>query len=125
MMAYLANDFVRFSTTSETWGPMSKEDWRDMSVRFYLAFPDEKWEVLSMVASGDAVAVEVIESGTFTKPWDMPGIRIQPTGKGYRSRNAAFFQVNKNGLIQNYRLYYESKAFLTVGIKPEDVKSTY
>ena len=125
MMPYLADDFVRFSTTSETWEPMSKEDWRDMAARFYAAFPDEKWEVLSIVASGDTVAVEVIESGTFTKPWDMPGITIQPTRNGYSSRNAVFFQVNRNGLIQNYRQYYQVKGFMTVGIEPEDVTSTY
>jgi len=124
--ACLADDFVRFSTTSKAWEPMSKADWRDMAVRFYAAFPDEKWEVLSLVASGDTVAVENIETGTFTKQWDMmPGLTIQPTGNGYRSRNAVFFKVNKNGLIQNYRQYYDAKAFGEVGIQPENIKSTY
>ena len=92
--------------------------------RFVVAFPGIKWEVTSMVASGNTVAIEVIETATFTKPWAMPGITIQPTGKGYSSRNSLFFQVNKDGLIQNYR-QYASGNFLEVGIKPEDIKSTY
>jgi len=80
--------------------------------------------VNSMVASGDTVAIEVIETATFTKPWALPGITLQPTGKGYSSRNSLFFQVNKDGLIQNYR-QYTSTAFLDVGIKADNIKRTY
>ena len=124
MVAYMADDFVRFSNTSKTWEPMNKKEWKDMAVRFYAAFPDERWELLSMVAEGDTVAIEVMETATFTKPWSMPHIMIPPTGKGYCSRNSLFFQVNKDGLIQNYR-QYASQNFLEVGIKQEDIKSTY
>jgi hypothetical protein len=80
--------------------------------------------VTSMVASGDTVAIEVIETGTFSKPWDLLGMTIQPTGKSYSSRNALFFQLNKDGLIQNYR-QYASTAFLEVGIMEEDIPKTY
>jgi steroid delta-isomerase-like uncharacterized protein len=123
-LAYVADDFVRFSNTSKIREPMNREDWADMWARFQVAFPGFKWDVTSMVASGDTVAIEVIESGTFSKPWALPGMTIQPTGKSYSSRNSLFFQVNKDGLIQNYR-QYASTAFLDVGIKEEDITKTY
>lgn len=123
-LAYVADDFVRFSNTTKIWEPMSKEVWADMWARFQAAFPGFKWDVTSIVASGDTVAIEVIETGTFSKPWDLPGMTIQPTGKSYSSRNALFFQLNKDGLIQNYR-QYASTAFLEVGVVEEDIPKTY
>jgi steroid delta-isomerase-like uncharacterized protein len=125
LAAFVADDFGRFSNSTRRWGPMSKEEWVDMSVRFDAAFPDVKWEVISMIASGDTVAIEVIETGTFKNPWAMPGITIQPTGKSYTSRNSLFFQFNKDGLIQNYRQYTNNSDFLRVGIKPENITKTY
>jgi ketosteroid isomerase-like protein len=99
-MACLANDFVRLGE-STTWVPMSKENYRDLWARFAVAFPDFQWRTIGMVTSGDTVAIEVIETGTFTKPWAWRGKMLQPTGKVYRARICVFFRVNKDGLIQD------------------------
>jgi steroid delta-isomerase-like uncharacterized protein len=99
-MACLADDFVRRGE-STNWLPMSKEKYRAMLARFALAFPDFRWETNCMVVSGDTVAIEVIETGTFTEPWTWQGKTLRPTGKGYRARISVFFRVNKDGLIQD------------------------
>jgi ketosteroid isomerase-like protein len=99
-MACLADDFVRLGESTK-WKPMSKEIYRDMWARFADAFPDFKWETSCMVTSGDTVAIEVIETGTFTDPWAWQGKTLRPTGKAYRSRISLFFRVNKDGLIQD------------------------
>jgi len=59
------------------------------------------WETNCMVVSGDTVAIEVIETGTFTEPWTWQGKTLRPNGKGYRARISVFFRVNKDGLIQD------------------------
>ena len=99
-MACLADDFVRLGESTK-WVPMSKEIYRDMWARFADAFPDFKWETSCMVTSGDTVAIEVVETGTFTDPWAWQGKTLWPTGKAYRSRISLFFRVNKDGLIQD------------------------
>jgi predicted ester cyclase len=99
-MACLADDFVRLGESTK-WVPMSKKNYRDMWARFAVAFPDFKWETSCMVTSGDTVAIEVIETGTFTEPWAWQGKTLRPNDKGYRARICVFFRVNKRGLIQH------------------------
>jgi ketosteroid isomerase-like protein len=99
-IACLADDFVRLGESTKC-VPMSKENYRDMWARFADAFPDLKWETVCMVVAGDTVAIEVIETGTFTKPWTWQGKTLRPTGRSYRARINVFFRVNKDGLIQN------------------------
>jgi ketosteroid isomerase-like protein len=99
-MACLADDFVRMDE-SATCVPMSKETYREMWARFAVAFPDFKWKTTCMVTSGDTVAIEVIETGTFTEPWAWQGKTLWQTGKAYRSRISVFFRVNNDGLIQD------------------------
>ena len=99
-MGCLADDFVRLGE-STNWVAMSKENYRDMWTRFAVAFPDFKWETSCMVTWGDTVAIEVMETGTFTEPWAWQGKTLWPTGKAYRSRISLFFRVNKDGLIQD------------------------
>ena len=98
-MACLADDFMWLGKSTNG-APMSKERFRHMWSRFAVAFPDSKWETVCMVVAGDTVAIDVIETGTFTKPWNWQGKTLWPTGKRYRSRICIFFRVNKYGLIQ-------------------------
>jgi ketosteroid isomerase-like protein len=99
-MACLADDFVR-QGESTNWVPMNKQKYRDIWARFAIAFPDFKWEPICMVVSGDTVAIEVIETGTFMEPWAWQGKTLRPTRKGYRARIGVFFRVNRDGLIQD------------------------
>jgi ketosteroid isomerase-like protein len=98
-MACLADDFVRMDE-SATCVPMSKETYREMWARFAVAFPDFKWKTTCMVTSGDTVAIEVIETATFTQPWACQGKTLWPSGERYRARICVFFRVNEDGLIQ-------------------------
>lgn len=117
----LAEDFERYSISTKSWEPMEKQAWMDMWTNFYPAFPDFHWEVLSMVADGDTVAVEVIESATFTGTWVLPtGKTIEPTGKGYASHTSTFFKINQDGRIQNFR-QYTGLAFLSIELKLADI----
>lgn len=99
-MACLADDFVRRGESTK-WVPLSKKNYRDMWAHFAVAFPDFKWQTMCMVTAGDTVAIEVIETGTFTEPWDWQGKTLQPTDKSYRARISVFFRVNGDRLIQD------------------------
>jgi steroid delta-isomerase-like uncharacterized protein len=98
-MACLADDFVRMEESAGC-VPMSKETYRDVWARFAVAFSDFKWKTTCMVTSGDTVAIEVIETGTFEQPWVCQGKTLRPSGKAYRARLCVFFRVNQDGLIQ-------------------------
>ena len=123
-LTYVADDFVRFSNTTKVWTPMKRKDWAQMWSLFQDAFPGFKWEVVSLLASGDTVAIEVIETGTFSKPWALGKTTIRPNGKSYSSRNSLFFQV-QGGLIQNYRQYASSSFVTELAIDPSQIDKTY
>ena len=91
-MACLADDFVTLGESTK-WVPVSKENYRDMWARFAAAFPDFKWETIGMVVSDHTVAIEVIETGTFTEPWAWQGRTLRPTGRSYRIRRFAYFSA--------------------------------
>ena len=101
-MACLADDFVR-QGESTNWLSMSKENYRDMLVRLHALFPDFRWEPNCMVVSDDTVAIEVIETGTFTEPWTCQGKTLRPTGKGYRHGLPYFSVSMRTGLSRTAR----------------------
>jgi SnoaL-like domain len=98
-----SEDFQRIGGPS--WIPMGREEYIDMSKRWAAAFPDYKWEIINLVASDKHVAIECIEGGTFTNPWETGGIIIQPPGTAYKDRSCLFIDVNEAGLITAYRYF--------------------
>ena len=44
-----------------------------------------------MVVSDDTVAIEVIETGSFTEPWAWQGKTLRPTGRSYRAQDSRIF----------------------------------
>lgn len=72
---------------------------------FFTAFPDWRWDMTSLIASGDRVVCEFTEKGTFTEPYPiMPGLVLPPTGESFIDYDCDCFEV-KHGLITEIRGY--------------------
>jgi ketosteroid isomerase-like protein len=113
--------FVRYGQTTG-WRPMGYESYRGIFQPFLAAFPDFRWELSNLVASGDGVAIEVVETGTFKAAYEYkPGVVIEPSGKSYACHYAVFFKV-RDGLITEYR-FYEDASFITqLGIDAASIR---
>jgi ketosteroid isomerase-like protein len=113
--------FIRYGQTTG-WQPMGYESYRGIFQPFLAAFPDFHWELSNLVAGGDWVAIEVIETGTFKAAYEYkPGVIIEPTGKSYTCHYAIFFKV-RDGLITEYR-FYEDASFITqLGIDAASIR---
>jgi steroid delta-isomerase-like uncharacterized protein len=84
------------------------------------AFPDLKMEITEIVAHGDTVALEEVETATFKGPLEVATITIPPTNRSYELRVACFFRVNAKGLIAEMRNYWDTRSyFQQLGIDPE------
>ena len=71
---------------------------------FNAAFPGWTWEVSSFVVPGNTVIVEARESGVWTRPWEIFGFSLEPSGEAYDDQDAVFFEV-RDGLICQNRVY--------------------
>ena len=89
------------------WDCMDKATYLEMWSGFRSAFPDVfEWELTSLMESGNTVAAEFIESGTWTGPYPVgPGFTLPPTKTSYRDHDAAWFEVDDDGLITEVRAY--------------------
>jgi ketosteroid isomerase-like protein len=84
--------------------------------------PEFRWELSNLVASGDGVAIEVVETGTSKAAYECkPGVVIEPSGKSYACHYAVFFKI-RDGLITEYR-FYEDASFITqLGIDAASIR---
>jgi ketosteroid isomerase-like protein len=102
-MSYMSDDFVRHGDMS--WeSPMDRESWGALLKGFNAAFPGWTWEISSFVVSGNTVIVEARESGVWTRPWEIFGFSLEPSGEAYDDQDAVFFEV-RDGLICQSRVY--------------------
>jgi ketosteroid isomerase-like protein len=102
-MSYMSDDYVRYGDMS--WeSPMDRESWGTLLKGFNAAFPGWTWETSSFVVSGNTVIVEARESGVWTRPWEIFGISLEPSGEAYDDQDAMFFEV-RDGLICQTRVY--------------------
>lgn len=117
----LSPDFVRLGSVTH-WEPMGFDSYKGIFDPFREAFPDFAWVVTNIVAAGEWVAVEVIESATFVRDYHyQPSMTIKATGKSYACHYAVFFKVNA-GLIHEYH-FYEDPTFATqLGLDISDVE---
>ena len=73
------------------------------------AFPDQRNELIAMHSADDGVIVEFDSLGTHTGPL----MGIEPTGKSFRCRMAAFFLFEPGGDgIVCERVYFDSGSIL-------------
>ncbi len=117
LLHLLAPDYVK---RSPGLGPdVGKDEVRQAFKMFDQSLPDLKEEVISILAEGDRVACEVVETATFTGPMQMPTGVIEPTNRSYRLPLAAFFRVNEQGLIVEQRTYFDISDWCRqIGIDP-------
>jgi predicted ester cyclase len=109
MAACLDDDYLRYGVETG-WQPMTKTTYMAMAENFVVPFPDCRWEITDLVADGRRIAVQLVESGTFTEPWTVGDVTIQPNDVRYEMRGAVFFTVNDRDLIQEYT-YIHSGTF--------------
>ncbi|BCO56961.1 hypothetical protein MINTM005_22050 [Mycobacterium intracellulare] len=103
-LALMSEDFIRLGDSTH-WTPISKYDWKEIMVNFFTAFPDWRWEMTSLIASGERVVCEFTEKGTFTNPYPiMPGLILPPTGETFTDHDCDWFEV-RDGLITEIRAY--------------------
>lgn len=99
--------------------PWRGSEWRQMWDGFVDSFPDERWEVQSVVDCGDVVTVRVIDRGTFLNPWVFPDAHIaEPTGRAYVADSVVVFSLDAERKIDSY-LQFTTPGFSQVGVTPE------
>jgi hypothetical protein len=74
-----------------------------MAENFRVPFPDCRWQASQVIADGRRVAVELVESGTFSQPWTIRGVTVEPNGGRYEMHGAVFFEIDDDDLIGSYR----------------------
>lgn len=79
---------------------------------YFITCPDLTIEFVTVICTGDQVAFEYIEKGTFTGPMVSPEGEIAPTGKSFTVKGAFFARINPDGLIVEDRTYYDQMSFM-------------
>jgi steroid delta-isomerase-like uncharacterized protein len=119
MLSLLAPEFVSRSSLSQG-RPIGKDVIARGFKMFDRSLPDLKEEVVSIMAEGDSVACQVVESATFTAPMELPTGAIAPTNRSYRLPVGSFFRVNAQVLIAEQRTYWDTADWARqIGIDPK------
>jgi steroid delta-isomerase-like uncharacterized protein len=71
---------------------------KEVAAMLRAAFPDQHWEIKSIVAEGDAVVMRSTHSGTHRGPF----MGIAPTGRTFRDIDQAYFFELHDGKITSY-----------------------
>lgn len=74
---------------------------------FFVAFPDIRAKVMSIIPNGNLIASEVLMTGTHKGPLVSLSGPIPPTNKPVEFRIGRFIQVNEQGLIVECNRYYD------------------
>jgi hypothetical protein len=103
---FMSEDFVRLGDGT-LWTPVDLKGWVGIQTPFFDAFPDWSWEIQTLLAADQHVAIEFYESGTFTMPYHMhSNVTFEPTGESYTERSTVHFEVNSEGKVSEIRAYY-------------------
>jgi steroid delta-isomerase-like uncharacterized protein len=119
LLGLLAPEFISRSSLSHG-RPAGKDRIALGFKMFDKAFPDLKEEIVSMIADGDRVACEVIETATFTGDMSLPAGVLGPNHRSYSIAVSSFFQINEKGLIAAQRTYWDTADWeQQIGIDPK------
>jgi limonene-1,2-epoxide hydrolase len=67
--------------------------------------------ITKIIAHGDTVALEEVETATFKEPLEVATLTVPPTNSSYELRVACFFRVNADRLIAEMRNYWDTRTF--------------
>lgn len=88
-----------------------REGWRQRQAANRVPLPDARTTIQSLVVKGDFAVAEVLNEGTHTAPFPLPGGgEHPPTGNRVRGLSCELYQF-RDGKIARGTLYYD---FLTV-----------
>jgi steroid delta-isomerase-like uncharacterized protein len=119
LLVLLAPEFTSRSSLSQG-RPVGKDMIAKGFKMFDKALPNLKEELISIIAEGDRVVCEVVETATFTGLMELPTGVIMPTNKSYRLPVGAFFRVNTQGFITEQRTYWDTADWAQqIGIDPK------
>jgi uncharacterized protein (TIGR02246 family) len=79
---------------------------------FFRAFPDLKFEFLTILPSGNHIAFEMLVRGTNTGAMISPEGEIPPTGKKVEFKAVWIGRISADGLIEEDRSYYDTADFM-------------
>jgi steroid delta-isomerase-like uncharacterized protein len=118
LLSLLSPDCVSRSSLSNG-RPAGKDLIAKGFAMFDKALPDLKENVVSLIAEGDRVACEVVETATFTGPMELPTSVLAPTNRAYTLAVASFFRINAQGLIVEQRTYWDTAQWARqLGVDP-------
>ena len=105
-----------FAPGAEFFGPLGAvpvpEGLRQFLGGYKQSFPDSRFDVTSVVETGDQVAVEGFWLGTNTGPLQMPGgPQLPASNRKVRAPFATFLTV-RDGKIASHRGYWDLAAFM-------------
>lgn len=90
---------------------------------FVTAFPDSRFDVTAVIASGNSVVMEGVYSGTHTGPLTTPQGEVAPTGRTLELTLCDVFDIEA-GRIQRVRAYYDQMALAAqLGLLPTPAAS--
>lgn len=105
----------------ETFESVRGKELQDMFGEWVTAFPDLKFEIKNLFASGNKVVCENIVTGTHRKPMQMGKSMIQPTGRQIRVASCDVFEI-ENDKIKSLKCYWQGAAMARqLGLSPEQM----
>jgi len=119
LLALLSPEFISRSSLSQG-RPVGKDMIAMGFKMFDKSLPDLKEEIVSIIAEGNNIVCQVIETATFTGAMELPTGVIEPTNRSYKLPIGAFFCVNAQGLIAEQRTYWDTADWeRQIGIDPK------
>jgi len=106
ILSLLSPEYILHSPMSQ--GLVTKDMVAGGLKLFETSFPDLKEKVMSIIAEGDRVVCEVVETATFTGPLQWSTGLIEPTNHSYTLPFSVFFRVNVEGLIVEQLNYWDT-----------------
>jgi predicted ester cyclase len=74
----------------------------------FKAFPNWKFDFVSILYSGDTIIFELVGHGSMTGPLVTPEGELAPTGKSLDLKTAFFAKISPAGLIVEDRSYFDN-----------------
>lgn len=117
---YLANQAPDIEVTFSGGGHLQgREELRQYIEAMWVAIPDGKLAFGQQVLAENAMATEVILTGTHTGPLTTPNGTLPPTGRTITLHSVSMLTV-KDGLIASEHSYFDQVEMLTqLGIMPD------